>query len=170
MHDLFKKRRSVRRFTKEPVGEQAIKEILTAAMVAPSANNVHPVEYFVVRDPETLRKLATVGSWQEFIGDAPIAIVVLADSQKSKHWLVDAAIAAAHIYLQATAQGLGTCWANIHDGQTEKGEDRERFVRRILNLPPAKRIICVLPIGHPAERAVSHEDGEYDATKVHFKK
>ncbi|HUW21494.1 MAG TPA: nitroreductase family protein [Candidatus Bathyarchaeia archaeon] len=171
MHDLFKKRRSVRKYTSHPVSDRQIKEILLAAMIAPSANNLHPVEFLVIKDKKKLKKLSQCGLWQQFIKNAPVAIVVISNPVKSKNfWLIDASIAAAYIYLEATNQGLATCWANIYKGKTEDSQDREAYVRKILRIPVEKRVVCVMPVGYPDETAKEHDRADYDEKTVHWER
>ena len=122
MHELFKKRRSIRRYAPKKVSDDKIKQILTAAMVAPSAKSLHPVEYVIIRDKKKIERLSECGPFQEFIKNASVAIVVVADPVKSeKFWLLDAVLAATHIYLETTNQSLGTCWAHVLEGKSEKG-------------------------------------------------
>ena len=169
MHDLFKKRRSIRRFTSQKPTDEQIKEILTAAMVAPSAKNLHPVDYVVVRDKKKLERLSKCGSFQEFVKKALVVIVVVADPVKSdRFWLLDATLAAAHIYLEATNQGLGTCWAHVLESKNEKRQGRETLVKKALNIPEEKRILCLLPIGYPDEKVSEHREAEYNEDKVHW--
>ncbi|MFC1790347.1 nitroreductase family protein [Patescibacteria group bacterium] len=167
MHDLFKKRRSIRQYTSQSVSDKQIKEILTAAMVAPSANSLHPVDFIVVREKEKINQLAECGPGQQFVAQASVVIVPVADSEKSpRHWLIDVSLAAAHIYLEAASQGLATCWANVYQGKTPAGQDRETLVRQVLALPKEKRVIGLFPIGYPAEDKPDHHEGEYDSRKV----
>jgi len=171
MHELFKKRRSIRRYTSHPVNDAQIKEILLAAMVAPSANSLHPVEFLVIKDKKKIEKLSQCGAYQRFIKNAPVAVVVVADPVKSeKFWLIDASIAAAHIYLETANQGLATCWANVYKGTTGKDEDRETYVKKVLELPEGKKVICIMPIGYPDETIPGREESDYDEQKVHWEK
>jgi nitroreductase len=169
MHDLFKKRRSIRRFTSQKPTDEQIKQILSAAMVAPSAKSLHPVEYVVVKDKKKLEKLSACGPHQQFIKEATVAIVIVGDPVKSdQFWLLDATLAAAHIYLETTNQGLATCWTHVFEGKNEKGEERETLVKKALNIPEEKRILCLLPIGYPDEKVSAHREAEYDEDKVHW--
>lgn len=169
MHELFKKRRSIRRYQPQVVSQEQLKEIVMAGMVAPSAKNLHPAEFLVVQDQVKLEKLARGGPWQGFIDQASVAIVVVSDFQKSpEFWLIDASIAAGYLYLEATNQGLATCWANIYQGQTEDGQDRETYVKEILGIPKEKRVICILPIGYPAEKKSPHSEKDFNPAWVHW--
>ena len=57
MNEIFK-RISVRKFEDKPVEQEKIEQNMKAAMAAPSAGNQQPWEYYVVRDRETIEKLA----------------------------------------------------------------------------------------------------------------
>ena len=53
-------RRSIRRYTAEPVSGADIKTLLEAAMAAPSASNRKPWSFVVVTERQTLDRLAEV--------------------------------------------------------------------------------------------------------------
>ena len=166
MNEIFKKRRSVRQFKNKKVTEKQIKEILSAAMVAPSANHVNPWEFVVVRDKETLSRLSEIGMWQKFVADASVSIVISANPADTDKWVQDCSIATSHIYLEAANQGLGSCWANVM-GNPMKENERERLVKQILNIPDIHRVLCIMAIGHPAKDVEEHSENEYREDKVH---
>jgi len=59
--DLFetiKGRTSIRRFKQAPVPDEDIRKILDAGRLAPSANNTQPWSFLVIKDKETLKKMA----------------------------------------------------------------------------------------------------------------
>lgn len=167
MHELFRKRRSHRQYTDEEVSEEQIKNILNAAMVSPSANHINPWEFIVVRDQEIISKFKNLGQWQSFASQAPVSIVVCARESDSKNWLEDCSIAAAHIYLESTNQGLSTCWANIRNGTTVDGGDREQYVRDLLDIPKDYRVVCIMPIGYPVREMSEYSEDDYKESKVH---
>lgn len=168
MHSLIQQRRSIRRYTQRVPSDDQVKQILLAAMVAPSANGLHPVEFIVVKNQETINKLSLCGPHQSFLKDTPVVIVVVADPIKSeKMWSIDAGIAASHIYLEAVNQGLATCWANVYLGRRDDGSDREEYVRNLLGIPANKRPICVMPLGYPDETKNPYSEQDYDQSKVH---
>jgi nitroreductase len=166
MNDIFKKRRSVREYKEKEVTDKQIKEILTAAMVAPSANHVNPWEFVVVKNTDTLRKLSEIGIWQKFIAEASTAIVITANPADTDKWVQDCSIAAAHIYLEAANQGLGSCWANVMSNPM-KENGKEKFVREILNIPEGYRVLCIMALGYPAKEIEEHSENEYRDDKVH---
>ena len=160
--DLFeaiKIRRSTRAFSGEEVPEREVEKLLEAARLAPSAGNIQPREFVVVRKAETKRRLAEAALDQHFIAEAPVVIVVCADEDRSAHGygsrgvnlycIQDTAAAIENILLAACALGLGACWV---------GAFRELEVRRILNVPLGVRPVAIIPVGRPAERPrVRHE-------------
>jgi len=154
--DLFeavKLRRSVRAFTGEEVSNEAVEKLLEAARWAPSAGNIQPWIFVVVRKPEIKRKLAEAALNQHFIEEAPVVIVVCADENKSGrgygsrgvnlYCIQDTAAATENMLLSACALGLGACWV---------GAFREDKVKAILNTPRGVRPVAIVPIGHPAEK------------------
>jgi len=167
MNEIFKKRRSVRHFKNKEVSEEQIHDIVCAAMVSPSGNHVNPWEFIVVRDKEKLSKLGKCGQWQSFIAGCNVAIVIIAKESDTNMWIEDCSIAGAHIYLECANQGLGSCWAKVRGAKTEAGEDREEYVREILNIPEEYRVLNVMAIGYPDKQPPPHSEDEYMENKVH---
>jgi nitroreductase len=167
MHDLFKGRRSVRKFLDKKVTDDQIQEILSAAMVAPSGRHSRPWEFIVVKDREKRERLAKLRSSGKFIRDSPVCIVVLGNERQSNLWVQDCSLASGHIYLEVTNQGLGTCWVNVKCSKTDEGEDAEEEVKKILGIPEDLRVLCMLPIGYPKEEMIKHNEDEYEERLVH---
>jgi nitroreductase len=150
--EAIKKRRSIRRFKDQAVPEDVLKEILDCARLAPSAGNRQPWVFYVVKDPDVKQKLVEAALKQEFIGQAPVVIVVCADPEVSAsryedrgrtlYFIQDTAAAVENILLAATSFGLGTCWV---------GAFRETMVRQALELPPNLRPVAMIPVGYSAQ-------------------
>lgn len=153
--DLFEAiegRRSIRAYLPDPVKEEDLRRILEAAIKAPSAGNLQPWEFIVVKDPEIKRKLTEAALGQEFIEEAPIVIVVCANTMRSSsvygsrgaslYCIQDTAAAIQNMLLAAYALGYGTCWV---------GAFYEDEVSRILGLPSYIRPVAIVPLGKPAE-------------------
>jgi nitroreductase len=167
MLEVIRKRRSVRSYLDRPVEKEKIGEILRAAMFAPSANHRRPWEFVVVKDKETKNKLSSATPWASFAAEAPLIIVVCADESISREWLEDASIVGAHIYLETTNQGLGTCWIQVRDSTTPDGRNSEEYVRELLRIPDNFRVVALFPVGYPAEKLPPHSDQEFEQTKIH---
>jgi len=151
--EAIKKRRSTRVFTHEDVSKEEIEKLLDAARHAPSAGNIQPWEFIVIRDFRIKQKLSMDALDQNFIKEAPVVIVVCANELRSSrrygsrgatlYCLQDTAAAIQNMLLTACALGLGTCWV---------GAFHEDDVRKTLNIPKGVRPVAMIPIGHPAEK------------------
>jgi nitroreductase len=166
MLKAIKKRRSIRKFQTKPVEEERLKEILKAAMFAPSGHNERPWNFVVVRDKGTKQKLAESQRWASFVEEAA-AIIVVVSGQENWLWVENCTLAAGNIYLEATNHGLGACWVQIRGAKTVHDQDSEEFVRKVLGIPADRRVLCLMALGYPAEQKEEHHDSEFDSSKIH---
>ncbi|MBJ6800128.1 nitroreductase family protein [Geomonas propionica] len=152
MIELLRKRRSIRKFTDEPVSTEAVETLIEAALRAPASRSLNPWEFMVVDDPELLQQLAASKQHgSEFVARAPLAIVVCADSTKSDVWIEDCSIAAILVQCTALSLGLGSCWAQIRERKHDAQKSAEGYVQELLGLPEQVKVECIIAIGHPAE-------------------
>jgi len=148
IHEVIKKRRSVRAYTSEEVPEEKLQRILEAARMAPSASNRQQYKFVVVREPEKRKQLAEAAAGQSFVGEAPVVLVAVSlnperiMSCQVPAYAVDLAIAVDHITLAAAEEGLGTCWI---------GAFSQQEVKEILNIPTSYKVVALLPLGFPAD-------------------
>ncbi len=146
--EVIEKRYSVRAYEDRPVEPEKLERIMEAARLAPSAGNRQEWRFIVVRDKERRQALMRAAGGQAFVGQAPVVIAACAEG--AEHVMkcgqpsstVDVAIALEHIALQATAEGLGTCWVGAFD---------EAEAKAILNVPATARIVQLMPLGYPAD-------------------
>ena len=148
--EAIKGRRSVRAFRNEDVSEEAVARLIDAAHWAPSAGNIQPWEFIIVRKTELKRRLVEAAFGQSFVEEAPVVIVVCArEDLSSKRYglrgralycLQDTAAAVQNIHLTAFSFGLGTCWI---------GAFREDDVREALGVPREARPVALIPVGYP---------------------
>ncbi len=161
----LQKRRSVRKFTQEPVPEEAIHELLHAAMSGPSACNRTPWEFFVVTAPDILEKLRKASRFTNY--QAPLAIIVAGNlsralpQQLAEYWVQDCSAATENILLQATELGLGAVWCGIYP--QKRAEEK---VAKILGLTPKQIPLNILFIGYPAESPEARD--QYKGSCVHW--
>lgn len=152
MHEFFKKRHSVRKFKREGIKQEDLKEILEAADSAPSAGNLKAREIIIVEDQETKNQVAKFAMGQNFIAEAPLVLVFFSVpmrsaqkySQRGKNLysLQDATIAASFAWLQAVILDISACWVGAFD---------EEKVKEILNVKKDWRPIAILPLGYSRE-------------------
>ena len=150
--NIVKKRCSVREYSSRPVEKEKLDEMLEAARLAPSACNLQPWSFIVVREPELLQELYTCYD-RDWFKTAPVCIVVCgnhAASWKRKaddkdHCDIDIAIATQHLILAAAEMDLGTCWICNFDSKR---------CHEILQLPSPVEAIALVPIGYPTKEDV----------------
>ena len=162
-YETITTRRSIRRYTQEPVSDKLVQELLTAAMSGPSAHNRQPWQFVVVTEPEQLAALASIEAYKATLSGAPLAIVVCGDLELSlpdDTWLLDCAIAAQNMILLAHDRGLGAVWLECH-----YREERAAAARKILALPDHVQTLAVLSIGHPAAEVTPVE--RFKEERVH---
>jgi len=150
--EAIKGRRSIRAFKNQGVPAEIVEELIDAARWAPSAGNIQPWEFIIVRKPRIKRRLGETALDQMFIEEAPVVIVVCADEERSSqgygvrgktlYCIQDTAAAMQNIHLTAYSLGLGTCWV---------GAFREEEAREILKIPRGMRPVAIIPVGYPAE-------------------
>ncbi|MBC7093689.1 nitroreductase family protein [Candidatus Bipolaricaulota bacterium] len=166
--EAIKRRRSVRRYTGDPVTEDDVRAVLTAAIWAPSAGNAQPWRFIVVRDRALREGLVEAAHGQRFLAEAPVVIVVCADLARARraygergatlYCLQDTAAAIQNMLLAATSQGLGSCWVGAFD---------EGKASELLKLPTGLRPVALIPLGRfkepspPQERRPLSEVVEY---------
>ena len=154
-------RRSVRKFTHDPVSKEQLRVLLESARLAPSGSNRQPWQFIVVRSDTTKKDIAAASHHQNWMVDASVFIVCVADpvsrlkGQESfpvddlspeavlKKVIRDTSIAIEHIVLQAEALGLATCWVAYFS---------QNDLRPLLNIPDDKYVVAVLPIGYAVEQ------------------
>ena len=160
-------RRSIRKYTNEPVSREDILRLLQAAMAAPSATNRKPWEFVVVTEPEVLESLRRVLPFGRY--NAPAAIIVCGNMGRAlpwparDFWIQDCSAATENILLAATGLGLGAVWVGVHPiGLLVKA------VSRVLSLPKGVIPLGVVYVGHPAEAKAPRT--QYDEKRVHWQK
>lgn len=147
--DVIKARNSVREYSPRPVEEEKITYVLEAARLAPSTTNKQCWRFIVVKQKETIERIAKTSVINRWLKTAPVVIVCCADPMESAtnnsldYYPVDTAIATEHLILAATDVGLGTCW--IAGFQEDK-------VKELLEVPKRIRIIALTAVGYPVEK------------------
>ncbi len=156
-------RRSIRKFTDEPVSEEHLNILLDAAMIAPSAGNNQPWRFVVVDDKELLKQVPAINQYAQMAPASPLGILVCGDLKAEKYpgfWVQDCSAAVQNILLAATGLGLGTVWTGIYPR-----EDRVDGFRKLFKLPDDIPPLALILVGHHTN-APDHKS-RFDAAKVH---
>ena len=162
--DAILTRRSIRKFTNEPVTDEQVETLLKAAMYAPSAGNQQPWHFIVVQDRAILDSVPDIHPYTMMIKQAPLAVIVCGDLQKEMYegyWVQDCSAATENLLLAAHAMGLGAVWCGIFP----RGERVEGIIK-MFNLPDKVLPLCVIPIGWPAEEKGDPE--RMDPSRIHL--
>jgi nitroreductase len=148
--EAIKGRRSIRKFKKQDIPTEFINQLIEAASYAPSAGNIQPWEFIVVKNPQIKEKLVKAAYNQAQVEQAPVIIVVCADEKRSSlgyskrgttlYCLQDTAAATQNILLTAYSLGLGTCWIGAFD---------EDEAKKALKTPDGVRPVVMIPFGYP---------------------
>ncbi|MBO3763215.1 MAG: nitroreductase family protein [Thermoproteota archaeon] len=154
--EAIKTRRSIRSYEKESISEEDLSKILEAATWAPSAGNLNPWEFVVIRDEEKKRKLSRAAFGQYFISESPVVVVVCANVTRTSsvygergrrlYCIQDCAAATQNLLLAAHSLSYGACWVGAFDDQE---------VIKLLKLPSNVIPLAIVPIGKPKERPVA---------------
>ncbi len=155
--ELVRRRQSVREYKPDPVPVEVLDRCFEAARRAPSACNSQPWSFIAITDPVLVKELADrafsgIYSLNSFARNAPVIIVVITERSRysaylggyfrgTRYNLIDVGIAVEHFILQATYEGLGTCWI---------GWFNERAVHKMLNIPSRCKIDILITAGYPA--------------------
>ena len=145
-------RRSIRVYSPGEVSQPVVTRLLEAAMAAPSAMTKDPWRFVVVRDKQTLSKLAALHPGAAMLSSAAMAIVVCGDldtafERQLSYLLQDCSAAIENLLLAAHAQGLGACWVGIHPG-----EPLIKRVKELLSLPASFVPVAAVSLGQPGEQ------------------
>jgi nitroreductase len=139
--EAIRKRRSIRRYTGDPIPREDLETIVDAGRLAATGNNRQPWDFIVVTDREMIEQLKVASWWMEKAG----AIIALVLDPSSRWWLEDGSAAVENMLIAATALGYGSCWL---EGYTLP---REEEFKGLLGVPEDRRLLTLVPIGVPAE-------------------
>lgn len=167
--DLLRSRRSIRRFTDQPVEPAKVALLAEAVLRSPSSWGFNPWEFIVVDDPETIQRLSTAKSHgASFLAKAPLAVAICADPGKSDVWVEDAAIAATILHLAATDLGLGSCWIQLRKREYDSGRTASEYAAEVLGLPDGLTVPVIMAIGYPAQSPKPHPRESLQMEKISY--
>lgn len=158
MIDLLRTRRSIRQFEEKSVEKEKIDILVEALLRSPSSRSLTPWYFIVVTDKDKIKQLSQAKAHgSKFIENAPLAIVVCADPEKSDVWVEDTSIASLILHLTAADIGLGSCWIQIRLRNHESGDSSEQHVKTVLGVEPEMVVEAIVAIGYPEEAKPGHD-------------
>lgn len=156
-------RRSIRKFTGEPVTEEQLETLLKAAMTAPSAGHAMPWWFVVATDRAVLDAVPDFHPYAAMCRQAPAAILVCGDPTLEKYsgfWVQDCSAAVENLLLAARALELGAVWTGIYPD-----EARMRGARALFGVPEHVVPLALVPVGPTDQPSVAKE--RYNPARVH---
>ena len=157
-------RRSIRKYEDRPVPVTLIRELLAAAMSAPSGANQQPWHFMIIDDREVLDQVPEINPAATMVWKAHQAILIVADLNLVKlpdYWVLDCAAAAQNLLLAAHGLCLGAVWTAIYPE-----EERIDEFRQLLGLPQHIVPHTLIPIGYPAEECI--KQNRFREDRIHY--
>jgi len=147
-------RRSIFRYTSDPVSEEKVTSILEAGRWAPSYANTQPWDFIAVRDSKLREDLCelvreTMAAHAGIEGAQVIIVTCVNPKKDEYHFIEDGAVATQNMALAAHSLGLSSYWVGIFD-LADGMNSLEKRIKRLLNVPAELRVIALLPLGVPA--------------------
>jgi len=149
--EIIRSRRSVRKFTSEPVSEELIVKILEAGRWAPSGLNNQPWRFAVITDSGLRKEISGLTHYSKIVLGAQVLIAVFLDIEKSYHREKDIQATGAclqNMLLEIHALGLGAVWL----GEIIKSSEQ---LRRLFGLGKELDLMAVVALGYPDEKPKS---------------
>ncbi|MBQ9371648.1 MAG: nitroreductase family protein [Thermoguttaceae bacterium] len=171
LYELTRKRRSIRRYGAMRIDDAIINEIMKVALTAPTSFGHKPVEYVIVRNKETIRRLGDckrMGGAQ--INGADVVVVVMvktADKRQAEFWIEDGAIASAYILLAAEQYNVGACWVHIRNRMGRQNSSDEEM-RALLNVPDGYSVLNLVALGEKGETKKPYVEEDLHKENVHY--
>lgn len=169
--ELITQRRSIRKYTPDPLTTEEVELILKAGLKSPTSKNAKPWHFIAIEDKELLAQLSLckkMGS--KLIADCSLAIVVAVDPLVSNVWIEDGSIASIMMQLQAEDLGIGSCWIQIRERYTASDTSSEEYVKELLDIPMQLQILSIIAFGYKDQEKPPHDDEKLEWEKVHIGK
>jgi nitroreductase len=147
---VIKSRHSVRKFKPDPISDILIKDVLECAAQAPTAMNLQPWLFGVIKNKDTLQKIAGFTEHGKFIAECAVCFAVFGE-KKETYYLEDCCAATENLILALQAYGVTSCW--VAGEKKQYGES----VRRCLGVPENFTLVSLIAAGNPAEVPIARK-------------
>jgi len=146
-------RRTIRKFTQEPISKQDLTDLIEYARIAAYPANLQPLKFAIISDKELCDKVFENTKWAGYLPDGtpkenerPTAfIAILGDMDIKKTFEVEAGAAVTSMMLGALEKGIASCWI---------GALNKTNIMELLELNEEKySLLYVLALGYPAQES-----------------
>jgi nitroreductase len=147
---VIKSRHSVRKFKPDEVSELVVADALECAAHAPTAMNLQPWLFGVIRDRKILQAIAALADYGKFIADSPLCFAVFGE-KKQTYYLEDCCAATENLIIGLQAHGVCSCW--VAGEKKPYGE----AVRKLLKVPEGYTLVSLVAAGMPADITITEK-------------
>lgn len=159
--ELLKLRRTYRRFKQEPISDEIIDEMLTAARYASSAANLQPLSYVVVKSQEKVKEVFEHTKWAGYLpkeegqpkaAEEPVLFIGIIENEninRGQYCDTDAGLAISNMTLAAWNHGVGSCII----GACDKAELSNMF-----GLKEEQKLHTVVAFGYPSHTSTIEDE------------
>lgn len=169
--DLFRTRRSYRKYSEKPIDEAVLKQIMEVGLISPTGDNFKTVELILIKEKDMLNEIANMRkAGTKMLSNAGAAIIVLVNTQKTDLWIEDGAISASYMHLAADALGIGSCWIQVRARDTVDGREFEEKLKEKLDIPKYMKPLCILSLGNVNYQLPAHSIEDINWDKIHSEK
>jgi nitroreductase len=157
-------RKSVRRYTEESIPEEMLVALVRAAMAAPSAKNLRPVEFIISTERDFLDKMGEALPYAKMLKHSQQAIIICGRKDINPNlWMLDASASTENLLLAAESLEFGAVWTALYPY-----EQRMEVVSRLYDLPENVAPFAVVPVGFPLTDSLPKD--KFDESKIHMNK
>jgi nitroreductase len=163
--EIIRTRRSIRKFSLEPVPDEVVNRIIEAGTWAPSGLNNQPWKFAVIKDNELKTKISGLTHYSKIVLSANVLIAVFLDRAASYDRTKDSqAIGACiqNMLLFIHSMGLGAVWL----GEILKNKDE---VLELVGGADDHELMAIIALGHPAAEGGKGNRKDPDQT-IFFRK
>jgi len=162
--DTLLKRRTIRKYTSEPVDDKLLNELLVMGCRTSTTGNMQVYSIVITRDEQKKTELAPLHFNQKMITEAPVVLTFCADFNRFNKWClmrnaepgydnflsfmtgaIDALLVAQTVCIAAESKGLGICYLGTTTYTANK-------IIEVLKLPKGVVPVTTVTIGWPAEK------------------
>ncbi|WP_438291509.1 nitroreductase family protein [Streptomyces sp. HUAS TT7] len=177
LRERMDERRTVRRFSPDPIPEQAVRDAVACAATAPSGAHQQPWTFVLVKDADVRRRIREAAEEEERISydgrlgeewlaalrpigtdavkthltDAPVLLVVF----QQRYWLAEDGTKHKHYYVdESVGIAVGMLLSALHQSGLAAlvhTPSPMRFLSEVLERPANEKAFAVIPVGYPAD-------------------
>ena len=156
-------RHSCRSFTDQPIEQEKLDDLITAAVWAPSGMNKQTWHFTLITDTEKIQQLAAAirkadNRPANYNFYAPTAFFIVSGERDNRNSMLDGAAALENVLLAATSLGLGSCWINQVRDTCDAPEVRALLTE--FGVPENHIVNAAASLGYAAAPANVHERAE----------